>query len=56
MPGNWLDRLSREERMLSARLDAVKAIEGPARALYVVLSPEQQKKADELMGHPVGSM
>lgn len=56
MPTNWLDRLTRHERMLSARLDAMKAIEGPARALYGVLSPEQQSKADNLMGRPMGGM
>ena len=56
MPINWLDRLTRHERMLSARLDAMKAIEGPARALYGVLSPEQQSKADNLMSRPMGGM
>jgi hypothetical protein len=55
-PGTWPDLLSREEQMLSARLDALKAIEGPARALYAVLTPEQQKKANELMAHPTGGM
>ncbi|MBS0558589.1 MAG: Spy/CpxP family protein refolding chaperone [Proteobacteria bacterium] len=53
---NWPDRLTRSERMLSARLDALKAIEGPARALYGVLSPEQQSKSDNLMGRPMEGM
>lgn len=60
MPGGtqdtWPERLAREERFLSTRLDAVKAMTGAARALYAALSPEQQKKADELMGHPMGGM
>jgi hypothetical protein len=53
MQGTWPDRLAREEKALSAHLDSLKAIEAPARALYAVLSPEQQKKADELMVHPM---
>jgi hypothetical protein len=52
----WPGRIAREEEMLSARLDAVKAIEGPARSLYAALSTEQKAKADELMGHPMGPM
>jgi hypothetical protein len=56
MPQTWPDRLAHMERMLSARLDAVKAMEEPVRALYAVLSPEQQKKANELVGHRMGGM
>ncbi len=56
MPTTWPDRIMLHERMLEARLRAVKAIEGPAKALYEALSPEQQKKADELMGHPMRGM
>ncbi len=51
MPASWPDRLALEEHMLSGRLDALKAIAAPGRALYTALSVEQQKKADELMGH-----
>ncbi|HTR16953.1 MAG TPA: Spy/CpxP family protein refolding chaperone [Acetobacteraceae bacterium] len=56
MPATPPDRLARMEQMMSARLDALKAIEGPVRALYTALSPEQQKKADELMCRPMGGM
>ena len=56
MPTTWPDRMMLHERMLQARLDALKTIEGPAKALYEALSPEQQKKADELMGHPMRGM
>jgi Spy/CpxP family protein refolding chaperone len=56
MPEAWPDRLAHMERMLSARLDAVKAMEEPVRALYAVLSPEQQKKANELISHRMGGM
>jgi LTXXQ motif family protein len=56
MPQTWPDRLTFMEHMLSARLDAVKAMEEPVRALYAVLSPEQQKKANELVSHRMGGM
>ena len=56
MPTTWPERLAHQEQMLSARLAAVKAIQAPARALYSVLSPEQEKKADELLGGPMGMM
>lgn len=55
-PTNWPDRLSRHEQMLSARLDAIKAIEAPARALYGVLSPDQKSRADDLMSGAMGGM
>jgi hypothetical protein len=56
MPETWPELLSREEQMLSARVDALKAIEGPARGLYAALTPEQQKEANEFMAHPIGGM
>jgi Spy/CpxP family protein refolding chaperone len=31
-------------------------MEEPVRALYAVLSPEQQKKANELISHRMGGM
>lgn len=54
MPEAFPDRLAMMERGLSARLDALKAMEAPARALYAVLSPDQQKKANDLLAHPMG--
>lgn len=56
LPAAWPDRLVLEAQALSARLDAVKAIEGPAQALYAALSPDQQKKANELLSHPMEGM
>jgi LTXXQ motif family protein len=53
-PATMPDRLARMEQMLSTRLDALKAIEAPLRTLYSALSPDQQKKAEELMHHPMG--
>jgi hypothetical protein len=55
-PETWPDLLGREEHMLLVRVNALKAIEEPARALYAALSPEQQKKANELMRHPMGGL
>lgn len=49
----WPDRLTRTEKLLSARLDAVRALEGPVGALYGVLTAEQKRKADELMAYPM---
>jgi LTXXQ motif family protein len=56
VPDSWPDRLARQERILSTRLDAVETIEGPALSLYAALSPEQQKKADDLLGRPMGGI
>ena len=52
-PATWPERLARDEQVLSAQLETVKAIEAPARALFAILSPEQKKEADELMGRPI---
>jgi hypothetical protein len=53
---SWPDRLARHEQRLSARLDALKAMEGPTRALWDALSDEQRHKAEELMPGPMGMM
>jgi hypothetical protein len=55
MPEAFPDRLAMMEHGLSARLEALKAMEEPARALYAVLSPDQQKKGNELLAHPMGA-
>lgn len=49
----WPDRLARHEQALSERLAALKAIEGPVKSLYAVLSEQQQHRADELMKSPM---
>jgi hypothetical protein len=55
-PERLPERLALVQQVLSNRLEAVKAIQGPALSLYAVLSPEQQQKADDLMGHRMGGM
>jgi len=53
---SWPDRLAQHEQRLSARLEAMKAMEGPVKALWDSLSAEQQRKAEELMPGPMGLM
>jgi hypothetical protein len=53
---SWPDRLAQHERRLSAHLDAMKAMEGPVKALWDSLSAEQRRKAEELMPGPMGMM
>ncbi len=53
---SWPDRLARHEQRLSAHLDAMKAMEGPTRALWDALSDEQRRKAQTLMPGPMGMM
>jgi hypothetical protein len=53
---SWPERLALHERLLSDRLAALKAIEGPVKSLYRVLSEQQRQKADELTGSPMGMM
>lgn len=46
----FLDRLDRQERWLSARIEGVRAIRAALTPLFGVLSDEQKKTADELLG------
>lgn len=55
-PSAWPDRLSLMQKALTARLDAVKALEAAARPLYAVLTDEQRKLADQLLAGPMGMM
>jgi len=48
-PRNWIERLTDSEAILSEHLEAMKKIRPAATALYAALTPEQKKKADELM-------
>lgn len=50
------DRMERHVAVLSARLDAMKAILAATKPLYAVLSDEQKKTADELMAGPMMGM
>ena len=51
---SWPDRIAQHERRLSARLDALKAMEGPTKALWDALSDQQRHKAEGLMPGPMG--
>ena len=53
---SWPERLAQHEQRLSAHLDAMKAMEGPVKALWDSLSDEQRRKAEELMPGPMGMM
>lgn len=48
--GSAIDRMQTHITMMQARLDALKALEPAAETLYKALTPEQQKKADTLLG------
>jgi LTXXQ motif family protein len=56
MMGGDMQPMMRMMQMMQERMNAVKAIGAPARALYTALSPDQQKKADALTGHGMGGM
>jgi hypothetical protein len=46
----------REVKLLSVRLEAMKAVAAAETALYAVLGEEQRKTADELLSTPMGRM
>jgi len=48
-PRTWIERLTDSEAIVSEHLEAMKKIRPAATALYAALTPEQKKKADELM-------
>lgn len=49
------DRLNWAEQHMAAHMEMLQAIKGPTEQLYAVLSPEQKRIADQLMG-PMGMM
>lgn len=51
----WPDRMARHEHFLSARLDALKAMEGPTKALWDALSDAQRHRAEEIMPGMMGA-
>jgi len=53
---SWPDRIAQHEQWLTAHLDALKAMEGPTKALWDALSDGQRRKAEELMPGPAGMM
>ena len=50
------EQAEHEIKMLSSRLEALKATAAAETALYAVLSDEQKKTADELLASPMGRM
>ena len=51
---SWPDRLAQHERRLTERLDGLKAMEGPTKALWDALSDQQRRKAEAMMPGPMG--
>ena len=52
----WPDRIAGMAAMMSARGEALKAVEQAVRPLYDALSDEQRAKADALLAGPMGMM
>lgn len=52
--GGLLDRIDRQERGLTAKLDGVRALKTAFAPLYAALSDEQKKAADPLVGSYFG--
>jgi hypothetical protein len=50
------DKLVTREKMLAARLEALRKLEAAVDPLYAALSDEQKKTADELIMGPMGMM
>jgi hypothetical protein len=50
------ERIEGQQKMLTARLDSMKAIRKALEPLYATLSADQQKVADKLMIGPMGVM
>lgn len=56
MPSSWPERLAFQQKALSTRLGALKALETAAKPLYAVLTEEQRTLADRLLASPMGMM
>jgi hypothetical protein len=56
MRGTLLERLDRQEAMLSAHLTSVKSLKEALQPLYASFSDEQKKVADGMMIGPMGMM
>jgi len=50
MQGDLPSRMAAHQKMMAAHLDAMKSISDPLKALYAVLSADQKKAADDLIG------
>lgn len=51
--GTGVDRLQKRIALTQTELDALKALQPATEALYKALTPEQQKKADTLLGRQI---
>jgi len=49
-------RLDLQERVLSTRLENIRAVKGSVTKLYAALSDDQKKTADQLLPFYVGGM
>jgi len=54
--GNAVDRMEARIAGMQAMLEAMKAVAPATEALYAVLSDEQKKRADQLIGADCGAM
>ena len=54
--GSALQRLDARIKALESKLDSIKALKPVTEGLYAVLSDEQKKKADQLLGGGCGMM
>jgi LTXXQ motif family protein len=54
--GTAMEHMQAHIAMMQARLDALKALQPATEALYKALTPDQQKKADQLLGMGGGMM
>ncbi|WP_158322778.1 Spy/CpxP family protein refolding chaperone [Acidisphaera rubrifaciens] len=52
----WPQRMAAAAQLLSARADMLRALAGPARDLYAVLSPAQRAMADQMTGTAPGGV
>lgn len=50
MRGDLPSRIAAQQTMMAAQLDAMKTVSGPLTELYAVLTTDQKRTADELMG------
>ena len=53
---NLPDRLAAREKMMAARLDALRRLKSAVDPLYAALSDDQKKTADELLMSSMGMM
>jgi hypothetical protein len=54
--GNAVDRLDAHVKAMESMVESLKALKPPTVALYAVLSDDQKKKADQLLGGCCGMM